>query len=87
MWRFSLYYFILLFLFEFFHVSGQGCISGYTYHSTVNLCLQYVASSFFAGTARTQCVTSGGDLISVTSPAIHNYVSSTFATTINVIIL
>jgi hypothetical protein len=87
MCRRYLYYLLLLLILEFFfHANGQGCITGYTYHATLNTCLKYVVSTTLAGTARTLCVSSGGDLISVPSLAIHNYVSSTFATTVNVII-
>jgi hypothetical protein len=84
MLRLHLFCLIFLLLQKTFFVNGQGCIAGYTYQASVNLCTKLVVTTGTATAARTACVSSGGVLISVTSLALHNFVYTTFAQTNNV---
>jgi hypothetical protein len=73
-----LFYLVLLLTQQFLHLNGQGCIPGYTFHATLDICYKYVVATATADNARTQCL-SNGDLISVTSADIHNFIVTTLA--------
>jgi hypothetical protein len=83
MWKRHLFYLVLLLTQQFLHLNGQGCIPGYIYRADLQICYKHVVATGTADYARSQCLPNG-DLISVTSAAIHNFIATNFTASNNV---
>jgi hypothetical protein len=72
--------FILIFLFFNTNILfvNSGCISGYLYEPSINACYKFTSGTSVSGTtAKSNCISSGGYLMSASTSSRHTFIFST----------